>query len=68
MTKWCANHCKLLGGIPDSDIEKEFPLSEDGEKTVKTLGICGAPGRMHFIFICISSLQMQKPKEKSYRP
>lgn len=39
LTKWCANNKCLLEGIPEGEIEKEFPSRVDGEATVKTLGI-----------------------------
>jgi len=41
------------------DIEKE-----DGEKTVKTLGICGARGRMHFTFYMHKQFTNAKTKRE----
>ena len=64
LTKWCVNHCKLLEGIPNSDIEREFPLSEDGEVTIKTLGILWRPEEDTFQFYINKQFTIAKTKRE----
>lgn len=40
----------MLEGIPEKEIEKKFPLSIDGEPTIRTLGILWRPEEDIFQF------------------
>ena len=43
LSKWSANTPEILSGIKEEHMEKQFPLSLDEKKTVKTLGILWRP-------------------------
>lgn len=43
LRKWCANHPRLLQGIPEEDQEVNLDLDDDGTQAIKTLGLTWLP-------------------------
>ena len=43
LSKWCANKQSILSGICNEHIEKQFPLSLDAKRVIKTLGVLWLP-------------------------